>query len=497
MPTRKELLETIKSFDTAKLEKIVAVADKLLLPDYDMLVQVSFANMVEKAHVLADEYFPEWTDRSKADFGEFLVELFSLFSWKDFYYINMFANEFSLLKAKSYKVVYLLACMLGYKPKLNSSAGVVFNVTFTGVPVGGITVKKGDIEISINGTDLVFTNTEEKTVLEGNSVVAFQFHSGRYRNQTGTYIGRTFRIPGDNASFEQFTSLTIGADTWTKVQDFSGSDSDSQHFLLLPTDSNEFEIIFGNGVLGKRPVLNDLISALVLIDASTIANRNIANTAGVAVTKDNTSYSTAVAMVGNAVGAFYAEDVDTIRKNASILYRTKNNAIKSSSDCKAILEEYADIRKAYAFNIFNTIYFAVIREDGVPADNTFMAELVARISPIVCEQYNVAGSLTSIVQINEVTVDAYHYNEFASADIIEQVKDFIEYISDPMGGAEYATPFDLGAVSQAAIRQISGLTNLVFKTIDGVTAANVPVGSLQILGKISREDITVNPVRVS
>ena len=220
MATRTDLLKTLNTYDTAKLQKLVDVADKILLPDYESLVQVTFNDMITKAHSLADIHFPQWTDRTAADFGEFLVELFAMFSWKDFFYINIFNMESNLLTAKSYKNVYLLAKMLGYQPRLSKSSSVSFNVTFNNVPVGGTVLKKGDLEITIANTDLVFTNSADVTIAAGTSTVTIAMLSGRFRTQVGTYIGRSFRIPGNGVSADQLTTIQIGNDTWTLVRIF-------------------------------------------------------------------------------------------------------------------------------------------------------------------------------------------------------------------------------------------------------------------------------------
>ena len=103
--TKKELLAYFSELDVPTLEKLRRYSSLLIIPEEDLLVNATMSQMVDKAHELADILFPEWTDRGKSDFGEFLIELFALFSEKNFWYINAFANESLLQKMRSYSNV--------------------------------------------------------------------------------------------------------------------------------------------------------------------------------------------------------------------------------------------------------------------------------------------------------------------------------------------------------------------------------------------------------
>ena len=105
MPSQVYLNE-FNRFDDETLKKLITIGDSILSPMNTELTSVDFASMIDevfKENGLADRYFPEWKDRSKSDFGRFLVELFALFSDKDFFYINHFQE----------KVLWLLLIYIG------------------------------------------------------------------------------------------------------------------------------------------------------------------------------------------------------------------------------------------------------------------------------------------------------------------------------------------------------------------------------------------------
>ena len=148
--TKEQLLQYFKGLDIATLEKLQKYSNLLIIPDEDLLVNATMSQMVDKAHSLADSLFPEWTDRSKSDFGEFLVELFALFSEKDFWYINAFANEGILRKMRSYSNAFSKASSMGYQPITCKGAESNFNVTFSAGE--DTSYEKGDLVIDVNGT---------------------------------------------------------------------------------------------------------------------------------------------------------------------------------------------------------------------------------------------------------------------------------------------------------------------------------------------------------
>ena len=127
--TKEQLLQYFAGLDLSLLQKLEKYSKLLIIPDEDLLTYATMVQMVEKAHSVADSLFPEWTDRSKSDFGEFLVELIALFSEKDFWYLNAFANEGILRKMRSYSNAFSKASSLGYFPTVCTSAKATFNIT--------------------------------------------------------------------------------------------------------------------------------------------------------------------------------------------------------------------------------------------------------------------------------------------------------------------------------------------------------------------------------
>ena len=231
--TKEQLLAYFRGLDTATLEKLKKYSELLIIPDEDLLVNATMSQMVEKAHDLADSLFPEWTDRSKSDFGEFLVELFALFSEKDFWYINAFANEGILRKMRSYSNAFSKASSMGYQPTTCKAAQCNFSVTFKAGE--SIRYERGDLIVDVNGIE--FTNddafTLEKSAAELSKVLTL--HEGKHIAEDVTYNGYNVLIRKSNIDIDSIV-VTIDNIVYTRVSNFGFSSADSTHYMVFPEE---------------------------------------------------------------------------------------------------------------------------------------------------------------------------------------------------------------------------------------------------------------------
>lgn len=120
MPSQ-SLLNEFNRFDDETLEKLIVIADSILSPLDTELTSVDYASMLKevfKPNGLADRYYREWTDRSKSDFGRFLVELFALFSDKNMFYINHFSRE-GFVGLQNFIIQYFIKHCIKFNPPSN------------------------------------------------------------------------------------------------------------------------------------------------------------------------------------------------------------------------------------------------------------------------------------------------------------------------------------------------------------------------------------------
>ena len=213
------------------------------------------------------------------------------------YYANMVANETFLDSALLLPSVVSIAKHLNYVPKSYRSAVAYVDVEYLNVTSdtarsvqnGTEFIVAGDRFVgSLGSQNYVFNATRNHQVQrEGNRYFARNVEIKEGFTKTITYVYDTnsnidqkFLIPEinvDTTSFEvrvsQSSIDTSGIETlWTQVSDVNNLNSDSSVYFLQFNASNQYEIYFGDGVIGKKPTAGNVITILYRTCSGSLAN---------------------------------------------------------------------------------------------------------------------------------------------------------------------------------------------------------------------------------
>lgn len=498
--TKDSLLRYFATLDVNTLERLKRYSSFIIIPDEDLLVNATMSQMIEKAHDLADSLFPEWTDRSKSDFGEFLVELFALYSEKDFWYINAFANEGTFRKIRSYSNAFSKASTLGYAAKTCKGASAQFSVKFAAG--AAITYERGELVLVANGKE--FSNDEPFTVAASNTVTTktLTLHEGTQIAEDATFSGYCVFIRKQNVDID---SLKVKIDnvTYTRVRNFGESGQASAHYLVLPEEDGSCSIFFGTNGFGATPALGKVIQ----LEYRTCngSDGNIAN-GEFAEVKVNDSLSereaTSASLLEDATGGTYAETLTSIKEKAPMYFANKRAAINEAT-AEEILNSYDFVAKSVVYTLGSNVYYSVIPTSGdlepTATEKTFM---VNNFEP------NVVLGFTAEYAQNEYVNFLFKANPSAtgilldvivlsgySASIVEQsVRQVMEDITNPLVYAEYGKGFSKADAAVLMQSRVAGLQSISFKMLLGSVEDVIPDFEMQpteILRKISQELITV------
>lgn len=497
--TKEQLLQYFKGLDIATLEKLQKYSNLLIIPDEDLLVNATMSQMVDKAHSLADSLFPEWTDRSKSDFGEFLVELFALFSEKDFWYINAFANEGILRKMRSYSNAFSKASSMGYQPITCKGAESNFNVTFS---AGEETsYEKGDLVIDVNGTK--FTNDEnfkvKKTSSDTSLVLLLLLHEGTHFSEDITYNGYNILLRKANIDIDSI-SIVVDNITYTRVRNFGLSSIDSYHFIVLPEEDGSCSIYFGNNGFGVQPSIGKIVHIEYRICKGSDGNISVA----LATVNDSLPSRKAISasMLSNAKGGIYAESLASIKEKAPLFFNTKRAAINEEVS-QDILNSFSFVQKSKIIVQGRNVTYRVIPTSG------FFEPTVEELTVIQQEfyPYIMAGYEGAYVQneyrnlvtaadisASKIIIDAIILSGYNRDSIESSIRQVMEDVTNPLVDADYGSTFIKSDVDTLMRSQISGLQNVTFKIQMGPQEVIMPDVTLQeyeIFRKISQEDLIV------
>lgn len=498
MATSKEqLLQYFRSLDISILEKLQKYSKLLIIPDEDLLVNATMSQMVDKAHSLADSLFPEWTDRSKSDFGEFLVELFALFSEKDFWYINAFANEGLLKKMRSYSNAFSKASSLGYQPVTCKGATCDFSVSF--VAGEAVRYERGDLVVDVNG--IKFTNDEgfdvPKSADESSQVLTL--HEGTQVAEDVTYNGYNILIRKENIDIDSI-AVTIDNIIYTRVKNFGFSSSDSTHFMVLPEEDGSCSVYFGSNGFGIQPS----IGKSVHIEYRTCQGSDGNIDVDIAEINDSLPdrEATFASMIAASEGGVYAETLTSIKEKTPLYFNTKRAAINETV-AQDIINSFSFVHKSKVTVVGREVVYRIIPTSGyLEPTASELATIAQEFHPYLMAGYTGTNAsnaykdlmITANPSATKIILDAIILSGYNANTIEGSLRQIMEDITNPLVSAEYGGSFIKTDTDILMRSRVSGVQSVTFKLKIGPQEQVMPdvtLGETEIFRKINQDDLIV------
>ena len=272
------------------------------------------------------------------------------------YYLNMIANEAFLDSASLRNSVVSHAKRVGYTPRSVRAprAIVTVNVATSSANAGSLTIPSGYAFSSsqLDGVSYNFVTIESNTtttkvannfIFTNVPIYQGQLVSYGYTNSISSNPKQTFTIPDANIDT---TTLKVSvsqssSNTETAVYDLSTNaltvDSTSEVYYLQEGKGGEYEIYFGDDVLGKKIPDGGIISVEYLITDSAASNKANSFVSTVSIGGFSTIYVNSILA---ASGGTQRESVDSIKFAAPLSLLSQNRAVTKNDYIKLILQNY-------------------------------------------------------------------------------------------------------------------------------------------------------------
>jgi len=231
------------------------------------------------------------------------------------YNTNMVVNESFIDSATLRENVVALARNIGYVPRSRraATATVDYNISGFSTTTATIEFNPGIVANgSVDDTNFIFS-IPEKVVVAANNGVSFgslQIYQGQYLTRQWTYdpsqTNQRFVLPNDgiDTSTLRVKIQNSSADTteteYNLVDNIIGVTSTSNIYLIQETTDEKYELLFGDGVFGKKLQSGNIINASYITSDGPDGN-GVANFRFVATLKDDQG-----AAITNADGEFNA-----------------------------------------------------------------------------------------------------------------------------------------------------------------------------------------------
>lgn len=276
-----------------------------------------------------------------------LIDLLSYNTYMNSFYTNMVASEMFIDTAQLRDSVVSHAKMLNYLPRSFVSSKATINVSVTpSSNVTNVLIPKGTTFTSRVGSNTYTFSTSE-------SIVLINPNNNIYRTQLniyeGSYVTDSFVMNYSNTT-QRFVISNPTVDTssigvtviedsgntfidYTKTETLIGLNSQSKVFFIQGAENQQYEIVFGDGIFGRKPKDGAVIvaeyrnsSGELPNGASTFLNDgNIDGHANVAITT-----------VTNSSGGSINETTESIKYNAPRYFQTQGRAV-TTTDYETLL----------------------------------------------------------------------------------------------------------------------------------------------------------------
>ena len=416
---------------------------------------------------------------------------------------NLLANESFLDSATIRENVVSLARNIGYVPRSKTAATATVRISDINVGTTNdsttkfLTLRAGLVCVGASeNTTYRFSLPDNITStrvrdIGGTSFAQFDepitIHEGTYLTRTyraSTSVDQRFIIdsPGiDSSTLRVFVSgpndTSIGRQ-YKMIDNILNIDKDSEIFLAQEVQDEKYEIMFGDGLFGRKLENNSIITARYIVSDGEAGNgASNFSFQGTLTKSDGTIFtptdSVAVTTVQNASNGAEVEDVSSIKYFAPRLYSAQYRAV-TPRDYEAIIGTIFPQTESVAVvggEELDPPQFGKVQISIKPKNGTFVSDFDKSQIKNRLKNYSIAGINSEIVDLKILYVEIdsnvyYNSAQVSSSDnlrtsIIAGLNDYANNVEiNKFGGR-----FKYSKVNTLIDRIDNGITSNITKVI--------------------------------
>ena len=388
--------------------------------------------------------------RVNSDFADFdfegsnfstLIDLLAYNSYITAYNTNMAVNECFLDSATLRENVVSLARNIGYVPRSSRSAQAVVNFS---VDLGTndtkiVTLKAGQVALGTQqGSAYIFSIPDDFVATTGENNIA------NFSNLTiyeGVYLTKSFQIdysqPNQrfilpNANIDTTSIRVTVKSTTNEIYELYNNilrvDSTSKLFLIQEIEDEQYEILFGDGIIGKKPPAGAIIEVTYIVTNGALGN-NARNFSFVGILKDDTNSTitggiSLLTTTQKSEQGDNIEDVSTIKYLAPRIYSSQYRAVTANDYTGIIPFVYPNVESvtAYGGEELDPPEYGKVFISVKPKNGSFLSQITKDDISRQLKQYSIAGIKPEIIDLKYLFVEvdtAVYYNTNATSDATE------------------------------------------------------------------------------
>jgi len=377
-----------------------------------------------------------------------IIDVLAYNTYLTSYNTNMVANEVFIDSATLRQNVVSLARNIGYFPRSRkaSKANITFSVDARNTNTTSITLNSGicvTSSVRFSSQNFTFIVPSSITVPVGSDGFAkfenIDIYEGTYINQAFTVSSRLpnqkFILSNAGIDTDLMSVIVRESETSTIQQKYTLADSlfevddTSPVYFLKETDGERYEVLFGDGVFGKKLEEPNYISISYSVCAGSSADGiDRCRFSGTLADNNGNVVINGISLITVNTPSYGGKDIEStesVKKYSTQIYASQNRAV-TTADYEALVPKlYTETESVSAFGgevltppAYGKVFISVKPNNGVYLSTNIKENLIGDL-----KKYSVVGILPEIVDLKylyvETDVKAYYNTEVApSADFV-------------------------------------------------------------------------------
>ena len=431
--------------------------------------------------------------RVNSDFADFdfegsnfstIIDLLAYNSYVTAYNTNMAVNECFLDSATLRENVVSLARNIGYIPRSARSAQAIvnFSVDLSTNDTKIVTLKAGQVALGVQaGGNYIFSIPDDFVATVGvNNIATFD----DLKIYEGIYLEKSFQIDYNqpnqrfilpNANIDATSiRVTVRSSTdeiYSLYNNILQVDSTSKLFLIQEIEDEKYEILFGDGIIGKKPPAGAIITVSYIVTNGRLGNGS-RNFSFVGILRDDTDATitsgisvlttTQKSEMGDDI-----EDVSSIKYLAPRIYSSQYRAVTANDYTGIIPFVYPNVDSvtAYGGEELDPPEYGKVFISIKPKDGAFLSQITKDDISRKLKQYAIAGIKPEIIDLKYLYVEvdtSVYYNTNATSDVTELISNVTKALTT------YSNSSDINAFGGRF--KYSKIVGLIDDSARGVTS---------------------------
>jgi len=370
-----------------------------------------------------------------------IIDLLAYNTYITSYNANMVSNEVFIDSATLRENVVSLARNIGYVPRSRKSAisNISFFVdttNFSTNPVS-ITLKTGNVITTtnvFNGESFSFSILSDVTVPVDSTGIASFDNIDVYE---GTYVTTNFTVNSfnlnqrfilDNSGIDISSISVIVRDSQLSSvsRKYRRSDSlfdingESAIYFVQEVEDERYEIIFGDGIFGKKLQEPNYIEVSYMI-CNGVSGNNVNSSyvfAGRLLDNNGSVITSGISQISNnqiSYGGRDIEGIDSIKKFSTQIYASRNRAVTAQDYESIIPTVYPETESVsvYGGEELDPPQYGKVFISVKPFNGVYLSNLIKENIKRLIKKYSVAGIVTEIVDLKYLYIEidtSVYYN---------------------------------------------------------------------------------------